>query len=253
MFTRHSTTSLTALVPLALVAAVFAAACSSSSSDATREAAAETSSEVAVEPDSGVAEPGQGEGPMVAGPMDLTRLPFAVVNNLPVSVHVRVNDVDPYDWSTGAGIGTPLDLTPKGLNGAIVAPGTSATATFEPKSNASGAPFRLTLTSQVGSFPFTKSEPLADVAFNKVYYCERLPIAQQVACATPARQHWKGWSYRGGDKLNLSDQYPQVCGRTTESFTYTLDDVVHRAQGRLDCASKATAGLGTALVLEDVS
>jgi hypothetical protein len=241
--------SLPKLLPLALTAAVFVAACSSSTNHVNREAAAE----VAVEPDSAVAEQAPDKGPMVGGPMDLTRLPFAVVNNLPVSVHVRVNDVDPYDWSTGSGIGTPLDLQPKGLNGAILAPNTSATATFEPKSNASGAPFRLTLSSQVGTFPFTKSEPLADVAFNKVYYCERLPIAQQVACATPARQHWKGWSYRGGDKLAISDQFPQVCGRTSEIFTYHLDDVEHRAQGRLDCASKATAGLGTALVLEDVS
>lgn len=259
MFTRPRTSSVTTLLPLALAAAVLAAGCSSSADDATREAAAETTAETTAEstaestpetaPEAAV-EPD--DSPMVGGPMDLTRLPFAVVNNLPVKLHMFVRDVDPYDWVTGGSIGTPGDLAPRGFNGITLAPGTSATAQFEPKATASGAPFRLQLSTVVGDFPFATSEELGNVSFNKVFYCERLPIAQQVACATPARQHWKGWSYRGGDKLNLSDQYPQVCGRTTEVFTYTLDDVVHRAQGRLDCAAKATASLGTALVLEDI-
>lgn len=249
--------SLKRILPIVIAAAVLSTACSSTPSEVTRQAAAASADEVVAEVDSTstepTAEPTAEEGPMVGGPMDLTRLPFGVVNNLPVKLHMFVRDTDPYDWVTGGSIGTPEDLGPKGFNGITLAPGTSASAIFEPKPTASGAPFRLQLSTIVGDFPFAKSEELGSVSFDKVFYCERLPIAQQVACATPARQHWKGWSYRGGDKLSLSDQYPQVCGRTTEVFTYQLDGVEHRAQGRLDCASSATAGLGTALVLEDIA
>lgn len=252
---KHSRASKLAVLSLPLVAAVVlgVAGCSSTDAQVNRAAAGVEASSDSVQPDAMNSSSESPQSPKVGGPLDMTRLPFAVVNDLPMNLHMFVRDVKVGDWNTSSSIGTPGDVQPKGFNGETITPGKALTGIFEPKSGLNNANFRLELSGIVGDFPFAKSVPLPSISLQKLFFCERLPITAEIACGAPARSHWKGWSFPIEGATSLEQQFPKACGAVTAPFTYQIEGVEHRGQGRLSCTSKATAGLGTALVLEDIA
>ena len=192
------------------------------------------------------------EETLVEGPLDMTRLPFAVVNNLSVEIAIQVGDVDPFDWVTSSATGRPDDAQPKGFRNEIVSPGAWVTAWFEPNATAKGAPFELRF-SGVDPSATSGVQKLTNVSFDKVFWCEDLPVFAKATCnAAVNRSHFKGWAYRTGRYSDIEDQWPQVCGRTSPEFTYRKADAVLRAHGRLACNDKATAALAPAFILEDI-
>jgi len=198
-----------------------------------------------------VAESVTAEETLVQGPTDPNILPFGVVNNLSVEIVVQVGDVDPYDWVTSPSTGRPDDAQPKGFRNEIVEPGASVRAWFWPNTGSNGAPFELRF-SGIDPSVVSGMQKLTSVSFDKVFYCESLPVYAKAPCNLFSRSHFKGWSYRTGSHTNIEDQWPQVCNRTSPEFTYINAGVVQRAHGRIDCASRATLDLAPAFVLEDI-
>jgi hypothetical protein len=198
-----------------------------------------------------VQEPVDTEETLVKGPLDMTRLPFGVVNNLSVEIVVQVGDVDPYDWLTSSAAGRPDDAQPRGFSNEIVGPGSSIAAWFEPSARAKGAPFELRF-SGIDPSVISGIQKLTSVSFDKVFYCESLPVAAKAPCNSLSRSHFKGWAYRTGSYSNIEDQWPQVCNRTSPEFTYKNAGLITRAHGRIDCASQSTAMLAPAFILEDI-